>query len=611
MKGKGFTLVELLAVIVILAIVLAIAVPSITGLIHRATIDAFSSDAKMVLKAIDYKLLETSNYNIEGIDRDKIKIDLELGNNNYESVSVSMKDNQPYIIIVGQNKWDDLVACGTYTNMIVGDGSECDGELPIPGEDTTPPVITLLGSDLIIIYEGDTYDEEGATAVDDMDGNITNEIIVNSGVNTTVPGEYTITYNVSDSAGNPAIEVIREVIVLSIYNAEKGVNRPKLAKGMIPVKWNETTLVETYELDSEWYEYGTTLTTRRWANAVSKDTSGNIIAYWVWIPRYAYNITSGWNNNITGNISISFSVGIDDTKGGTIAIVDTCDEVNSECAKDSNGTWTNHPSFTFGEDELTGIWVTKFEVSGNVDEIDSKPNVRHLGDTKIGDMFTAFLDMKTNNRYGWGTTGNGIDTHMMKNTEWGAVAYLSQSTYGKNNFIWKNPSIDRVGCAGDDPFTHYDSGCSFQYYTDNGQQASTTGSIYGIYDMVGSNFNYVAAYVDNGFDEIMENGASIVAANDKYKDVYPSELSYSKATNFNNAIIKKGDAIYEISSTGEDYTSWYESQSSMGYNSWVWFIRGGSSWAESGISIFSYGATYGNGSANTGFHGVLAVDSKL
>jgi uncharacterized protein (TIGR02145 family)/prepilin-type N-terminal cleavage/methylation domain-containing protein len=122
----GFTLVELLAVIVILAIILAIAVPSITGIIHRATIEAFNSDAKMVLKAIDYKLLENPSYNYELLDRDKIETDLELGNNNYESISVSMKDNKPYIIIVGQNKWSDLVACGTYTNMIAGDGSECD-----------------------------------------------------------------------------------------------------------------------------------------------------------------------------------------------------------------------------------------------------------------------------------------------------------------------------------------------------------------------------------------------------------------------------------------------------------------------------------------------------
>ncbi|MDD2489788.1 MAG: prepilin-type N-terminal cleavage/methylation domain-containing protein, partial [Bacilli bacterium] len=57
----GFTLVELLAVIVILAIVLAIAVPSITGIIENVTINAFEQDAKMIIKSINYKSLTNDN----------------------------------------------------------------------------------------------------------------------------------------------------------------------------------------------------------------------------------------------------------------------------------------------------------------------------------------------------------------------------------------------------------------------------------------------------------------------------------------------------------------------------------------------------------------------
>ena len=61
MNKRGFTLVELLAVIVILAIILAIAIPSITNIISNATQNAFSSDVRMAIKAINYKKL-ASNY---------------------------------------------------------------------------------------------------------------------------------------------------------------------------------------------------------------------------------------------------------------------------------------------------------------------------------------------------------------------------------------------------------------------------------------------------------------------------------------------------------------------------------------------------------------------
>ncbi len=58
-QKKGFTLVELLAVIVILAIILAIAIPAITGLVSNTRKSAFESNVKMIIKGIDYKLLES------------------------------------------------------------------------------------------------------------------------------------------------------------------------------------------------------------------------------------------------------------------------------------------------------------------------------------------------------------------------------------------------------------------------------------------------------------------------------------------------------------------------------------------------------------------------
>lgn len=80
--------------------------------------------------------------------------------------------------------------------------------------DSTPPVITLLGSDPVTVEIGSTYTDAGATAMDDIDGDITTDIIVLNPVDINVIGEYTITYNVTDAAGNPATKVTRTVKVI-------------------------------------------------------------------------------------------------------------------------------------------------------------------------------------------------------------------------------------------------------------------------------------------------------------------------------------------------------------------------------------------------------------
>ncbi len=85
---------------------------------------------------------------------------------------------------------------------------------PTPVPDTTPPVITLLGEGTVTIEAGTAYSDAGATASDNIDGDITASIKTASNVNTSIPGTYTVTYNVSDSAGNAAATVTRTVIVV-------------------------------------------------------------------------------------------------------------------------------------------------------------------------------------------------------------------------------------------------------------------------------------------------------------------------------------------------------------------------------------------------------------
>ena len=82
--------------------------------------------------------------------------------------------------------------------------------------DTTLPVITLLGDDVVTLEVGDTYTDAGATATDNYDGDITSSIVTVSTVNTAIVGSYTVAYNVSPTSrvtGSSPNKVITGIVV--------------------------------------------------------------------------------------------------------------------------------------------------------------------------------------------------------------------------------------------------------------------------------------------------------------------------------------------------------------------------------------------------------------
>ncbi len=83
------------------------------------------------------------------------------------------------------------------------------------GADVTPPTITLKGDSFVTVRQNSNYVDAGATAYDDVDGNLTANIITTSNVDVTQLGTYTVKYNVSDSSNNQAVEVVRTVKVVS------------------------------------------------------------------------------------------------------------------------------------------------------------------------------------------------------------------------------------------------------------------------------------------------------------------------------------------------------------------------------------------------------------
>ena len=158
------------------------------------------------------------------------------------------------------------------------------------------------------------------------------------------------------------------------YSEEKGVNTPNLGEGMTPIKWDETKndWVETNGSDPEWYNYGETESTRKWANAKTSDGS-----MWVWIPRYAYSITSGYHqsgaqiNPTTptegaGNIDVEFVKGLtNETSTGRKTFQNSSGQ----------GNWNIHPAFNYGQ-TVSGLWVAKFEASNSSGKIKVVPGVQ-------------------------------------------------------------------------------------------------------------------------------------------------------------------------------------------------------------------------------------------
>jgi len=292
----------------------------------------------------------------------------------------------------------------------------------------------------------------------------------------------------------------------------KNVNAPELVEGMTPVKWNGVTWVTTTANDPDWYSYKDTsedgANTSIWANAKTPDGS-----MWVWIPRYAYKIeyTNPAKPTAGGKIHIVFLNG---TTNEPLEAIDEPIYRKVTLGVSTSKNYVVHPAFREDiglggwTDELTGIWVGKFETSGNSAEtVASKPNVESFSfDSQGSKQFTYARNAKL------GFTNKSslnIDTHMGKNTEWGAVAYLGHSVYGVNGAkVAENTTF----IAGKD-------------YTINLNQ-STTGNVYGVYDMAGGRMEYVAAYIGSWAPARFGNISTIVTAHLKYKQIYGSVYSY-------------------------------------------------------------------------------------
>ncbi len=455
--------------------------------------------------------------------------------------------------------------------------------------DKTAPTFTVKSTASVTVTKGasnaiqSTYFNSPTWSISGT-GSVTCKVGSTTVTNTSslAVGTHTVTCTATGVNGLTA-SANKSIIIKAPVADTSGANKPTLSNGLIPIKWNGSNWVkaDTNNLSDEnqWYDYNSQM----WANAASVTSSyrnvsvgdsipeSAINAYFVWIPRYEYQYTNlgtsyaGGSQATPGQININF-----------IATSKTSPSTNYKI----------HPAFTFGSTQLAGIWVGKFETSaasgsacfttpsiGNCNNAGHtpyiKPNVNSLRYMQVINMYqTAQKFSAPENSYGISTSA---DAHVMKNSEWGAVAYLSQSKYGKygnsnysgaNKEIYINNNINfTTGCSAGAPSPLSSTSCAYTYEkSPGGTGASTSGTIYGVYDMSGGANEYVMGIYDQ---TTRYSGFSGVPAS-KYYDNYTS----TSATSACNGNICYGHALSETS-------EWYSDRAEFIYLHYPWFVRGG------------------------------------
>ncbi|MFA6253671.1 MAG: DUF5011 domain-containing protein [Candidatus Paceibacterota bacterium] len=150
-----------------------------------------------------------------------------LLNSNYVDAGATAFDNVDGNLTANLGESDnvDTSTIGTYTVTYTVSDSSGNAAIPVsrtvnvvstvPSADVTPPVITLLGTTPVDSLVGTPYFDAGATALDNVDGNITANIVTTNLVDPNTIGQYIVSYNVSDATGNAAIPVTRTVNVVA------------------------------------------------------------------------------------------------------------------------------------------------------------------------------------------------------------------------------------------------------------------------------------------------------------------------------------------------------------------------------------------------------------
>ena len=481
----------------------------------------------------------------------------------------------------------------------------------------------------------------------------------------------------------------------------------------LPEGSNKGTVIKSGETgfdESNWYDY----TSSKWANTVTEDGSYWV---WIPRFAYKITYADASDKSKGGTIDVKFLLGTtdeyytDDTK----TTKETAKRAKS--ATEEVDTTTDyyyvHPAFTnessIGyanggwDKELTGIWVAKFEAgyasgnnsapvkasSANYSQSDSWTGAVEAGTTNDGTQTARnWLDgiygtttsikyptfqpitysmnyINVNDAYNvskaliesgniYGLSSSTTDSHLMKNSEWGAVAYLAQSKYGNNNnepyinnitlnsgSAKRTETVGRTGVDSIYAVTGVTTGTTnaepsvqtlgnltttgntanngvYTWDQIEGQKSSSTLNMYGVFDLSGGVWERTAGYVANGYDHLKDYGSNLTdsgkkTTSTKYVTVYPydktetsTDIDTKSRANYKVNKYIFGDAIRETSTSGTG-SSWKGDYSYFPALYGPFSVRGGDLWNGSSAGLFCFDRINGVSNYLHGFRPVLVA----